>query len=184
MPSFSSSDLFSPRFSEALQFICVVHLKQLRKHTEVPYISHLMSVSALVLEMKGDEEQAIAALLHDAPEDVGVSFMEIQKLFGERVAAIVWHCTDLHKRSESTYYGHILSYESPDWRLVKFADSLHNARACVVDASYLDTRFLREQLYKYKIVEGLASKAVPQNFLIQFVSAIDSLDRILKEREE
>jgi (p)ppGpp synthase/HD superfamily hydrolase len=69
---------------------------QARKGNRVPYLSHLLAVAGLVLENGGDEDQAIAALLHDGPEDQGgeATLIEIRERFGTRVADIVAACTD------------------------------------------------------------------------------------------
>ena len=84
------------RFDQALAMAIDKHRDQFRKGTDIPYISHLMAVSALVLENDGDEDQAIAGLLHDAVEDAGglETLEEIRVQFGDRVANIVWDCTD------------------------------------------------------------------------------------------
>jgi (p)ppGpp synthase/HD superfamily hydrolase len=88
--------LLTTRFEEALVYASRLHADQLRKETNIPYLSHLLSVAALVLEDGGDEEQAIAVLLHDAIEDRGgdETRQEIRQKFGERVASIVEGCTD------------------------------------------------------------------------------------------
>ena len=84
------------RFDAALQFASGLHHRQPRKGCYIPYIAHLMTVCALVLESGGDEDQAIAALLHDAVEDQGgiPTLNTIQHMFGERVAGIVESCSD------------------------------------------------------------------------------------------
>src|SRR5437016_10295852 len=84
------------RFDLALQFATGLHHDQARKGASVPYIAHLMAGCALVLEAGGDEDQAIAALLHDAVEDQGglVTLETIRHLFGQRVAAAVESCSD------------------------------------------------------------------------------------------
>jgi (p)ppGpp synthase/HD superfamily hydrolase len=89
----------SERFDEALLFASRHHRQQLRTGSRVPYMTHLMSVSALVLEHGGSEDQAIAALLHDAVEDApagqgGATLTDIRSRFGETVAAIVAACSD------------------------------------------------------------------------------------------
>jgi (p)ppGpp synthase/HD superfamily hydrolase len=84
----------SENVAEALVWAEQLHRGQLRKGKNVPYISHLIAVSALVWEDGGDEEQAIAALLHDAIEDAEVSQEQIAERFGGRVARIVADCTD------------------------------------------------------------------------------------------
>lgn len=127
----------SSRLSEAFDYANNLHANQLRKGTTIPYIAHLLSVTALVLEAGGDEDQAIAALLHDAAEDQGGrgTLEEIENLFGVRVANIVEECSDTlttpkppwRKRKE-TYLKHLRETPS-DARLVSLADKLHNARS-------------------------------------------------------
>lgn len=85
-----------PRFDRALALARELHRDQLRKGTTIPYLAHLMGVASLVIEDGGDEDQAIAALLHDAVEDQGggPTLGRIRQQFGERVAAIVKACSD------------------------------------------------------------------------------------------
>jgi (p)ppGpp synthase/HD superfamily hydrolase len=110
----------------------------------VPYISHLMSVSALVLENGGDEDQAIAALLHDAVEDQGgkPTLDTIRHLFGERVANIVLECSDsdatdpaqkLPSAERKRAYLRHLPTISNEALLVTLADKVHNARSILAD---------------------------------------------------
>jgi (p)ppGpp synthase/HD superfamily hydrolase len=84
------------RFDVALQFASGLHDQQPRKGVSIPYIAHLMSVCALVLEAGGNEDQAIAALLHDAVEDQGglPTLDTIRQMFGDRVASTVESCSD------------------------------------------------------------------------------------------
>ncbi len=129
------------RFEKALIFAAQIHARQTRKSSQTPYIAHLMSVCGLVLETGGDEDTAIAALLHDAVEDQGghQTLEEIRKLFGNQVAEIVDLCSDAytipkppwHTRKE-TYLAH-LSEATPAARLVSMADKLHNARSILRD---------------------------------------------------
>ena len=89
--------LLTPRFARAVTFAGAVHANQVRKGTDIPYLAHLMAVAALVLEAGGDEDCAIAAILHDAVEDsVDGKAMtgRIRKRFGERVSVIVTGCSD------------------------------------------------------------------------------------------
>lgn len=88
--------LLTNRFNEALSYAESLHRKQKRKGTDIPYISHLLIVSSLVLENGGSEDQAIAALLHDAVEDQGGEprLFEIRQKYGDAVAQIVADCTD------------------------------------------------------------------------------------------
>jgi len=128
-------------FLEAFAFAVDLHKNQLRKGTKIPYISHLMGVSALVLEAGGDNDQTIAALLHDAVEDQGGMkvLAEIKEQFGERVASIVEGCSDSFtqpkppwKVRKDQYLDH-LPGSHPDVRLVSLADKLHNARSILRD---------------------------------------------------
>jgi (p)ppGpp synthase/HD superfamily hydrolase len=84
------------RLQSAFRYAAEKHAGQTRKQTAVPYLSHLMAVASLVLEAGGDEDMAIAALLHDVVEDCGgmPRLREVRKLFGPRVANIVDGCTD------------------------------------------------------------------------------------------
>ncbi len=128
------------RLTDAFTFAATAHAKQVRKGTMIPYVAHLMSVSALVLEHGGDEDQAIAGLLHDVIEDCGIAYEpSIRERFGERVARIVRACTDADthpkppwQERKVTYLRH-LQQEGQDVLLVSAADKLHNARAIVSD---------------------------------------------------
>ena len=129
------------RFEHALVFATQLHNTQFRKGTQIPYISHLLSVAALVMEAGGDEDLCIAALLHDAVEDQGgLETLEvIRKQYGERVASIVDSCSDAYtnpkpawKKRKETYLSHLKS-SSDDARLVSLADKLHNARSILRD---------------------------------------------------
>jgi hypothetical protein len=88
--------MLSPRFNAAFLLAHELHGSQGRKGKQRPYIGHLLGVCALVLAYGGDEDEAIAALLHDAPEDRGGRpvLEKIREQFGERVARIVEGCTD------------------------------------------------------------------------------------------
>lgn len=131
----------SPRFEEALQYAARLHADQKRKETQIPYMAHLMSVSALVLEDGGDEDEAIAALLHDAVEDQGgqATLETIRRRFGQRVARIVEGCTDADTTAKPPWRQRKEQYlaqirDAPSGvRRVSSADKLHNARAILAD---------------------------------------------------
>ena len=139
---------YTNRFAEAFQFAAHEHRNQLRKSTTIPYISHLMSVSALVWENGGNEDQAIAGLLHDVIEDANPPSavprirQEILEKFGQEVLSLVEGCTDgeqdAHgekapwKVRKETYLNH-LQHEPAELLLVSCCDKLHNARAIYVD---------------------------------------------------
>ena len=130
-----------PRFHRAFLFAAEKHCGQTRKASTIPYIAHLMGVASLVLEGGGDEDLAIAALLHDVVEDCGGAPMlkEVRRRFGKRVAEVVDGCTDAYEipkppwleRKES--YIRRLKKESADTRLVSAADKLNNIRSILSD---------------------------------------------------
>jgi (p)ppGpp synthase/HD superfamily hydrolase len=129
------------QFSAALVYACQLHSEQVRKGSEVPYVAHLLSVAAIVLEHGGTEDEAIAAVLHDAIEDQGgpPTRDEIRRRFGDNVAAIVDGCTDADtipkppwRERKEAYLAH-LATATPSVRLVSAADKLHNARSLVHD---------------------------------------------------
>src|SRR6202795_1737878 len=95
-----------PRLQRAFRYAAEKHAGQTRKQTAVPYLSHLMAVASLVLEAGGDEEMAIAALLHDVVEDCGgmPRLREVRKLFGRRVAHIVDGCTDAYTEPKPEWW--------------------------------------------------------------------------------
>ena len=133
----------SPRLAAAFEYARAAHGAQTRKGTAIPYISHLMSVSALVLENGGDEDQAIAGLLHDVVGDCGARHEAvIRRLFGERVATIVMDLTDgvpdADGRKESWRIRKerfLARHETmdADSLLVSVCDKLHNARSIGAD---------------------------------------------------
>ena len=140
-PKRQSVTPLGPRFERALVFATRKHAGQHRKGTTVPYVAHLLGVAGLVLEAGGDEDLAIAALLHDVVEDCGGAPMlrQIRRRFGERVAHIVDGCTDTDLnlkppwRQRKEDYLKRLRTADADVRLVSAADKLHNARSIVAD---------------------------------------------------
>lgn len=133
--------VLSNRFGAALMFAESSHRQQTRKGSDIPYVAHLLAVTALVLEHGGDEDQAIAALLHDAVEDQGGPEMadRIRLRFGDRVAAIVLACTDSLAtpkppwRARKAAYIATIPGKTDDAILVTLADKTHNATAIVED---------------------------------------------------
>jgi (p)ppGpp synthase/HD superfamily hydrolase len=130
-----------PRFLRAFHFAAQKHSGQTRKASTIPYITHLMGVASLVLEAGGDEDLAIAALLHDVVEDCGGTPMlkEVRSRFGKRVAEIVDGCTDAYTlpkppwRERKESYIRRLKNETADTRLVSAADKLNNVRSILSD---------------------------------------------------
>ena len=130
-----------PRFLRAFNFAAEKHAGQARKASTIPYIAHLMGVASLVLEFGGDEDLAIAALLHDVVEDCGGAPMlkKVRRRFGSRVAKIVDGCTDSDtypkppwRQRKETYIQHLKRADA-ETRLVSAADKLHNVRSILTD---------------------------------------------------
>ncbi len=130
-----------PRLQRAFRYAAEKHDGQTRKQTAVPYLSHLMAVASLVLEAGGDEDMAIAALLHDVVEDCGgmPRLREIRKQFGSRVAKIVEGCTDSFGEPKAEWverkkdYLREVKHADAETRLVSASDKLHNVRTILAD---------------------------------------------------
>jgi len=130
-----------PKLQRAFAYAAKMHAGQARKATTVPYLSHLMAVASLVLEAGGDEEMAIAALLHDVVEDCGgmPRLREIRQKFGARVARIVKGCTDSFAEPKPDWierkrgYLEEVKHADDETRLVSASDKLHNVRTILAD---------------------------------------------------
>jgi (p)ppGpp synthase/HD superfamily hydrolase len=136
-----SGTRLGPRFLRGFEFAAKKHARQTRKASTIPYIAHLMGVASLVLEAGGDEDLAIAALLHDVVEDCGGAPMlrEVQRRFGARVAKVVDGCTDADtmpkpswRERKENYLRH-LAHADADTRLVSAADKLNNVLSILSD---------------------------------------------------
>ena len=133
--------ILTDRFDEALAYASRAHRAQIRKGSGIPYVSHLLGVASLALELGADEDQAIAALLHDAVEDQGGAerLADIRARFGDRVAEIVADCTDTDVEPKPPWqarkeaYVASLADKPPHSLLVSLADKLHNAGAILTD---------------------------------------------------
>jgi (p)ppGpp synthase/HD superfamily hydrolase len=129
------------RLQRAFRYAAEKHAGQTRKQTAVPYLSHLMAVASLVLEAGGDEDMAIAALLHDVVEDCGgmPRLREVRGQFGARVAKIVEGCTDSFGEPKAEWverkrdYLRELKHADAETRLVSASDKLHNVRTILAD---------------------------------------------------
>jgi (p)ppGpp synthase/HD superfamily hydrolase len=136
------------RFDQALSYASLLHRGQRRKGAEIPYVAHLLAVTSLVLEHGGDEDEAIAALLHDSIEDIGGEGLrrEIRELFGERVLGIVEGCTDTDRqpkppwRERKEAFLERLPGAAASVRLVVAADKLHNVRSMLMDHTRIGDR--------------------------------------------
>jgi (p)ppGpp synthase/HD superfamily hydrolase len=132
--------IVTPALADALALAIAGHARQERKGTGIPYVSHLMSVCALVLEHGGDEEQAIAALLHDLVEDCGAEQGSVVLArFGPRVHDMVQSATDSVGeprppwRERKERYVAKLATLDPETALVVGSDKTHNVKAIVAD---------------------------------------------------
>jgi (p)ppGpp synthase/HD superfamily hydrolase len=187
------------RFDTALQFASGLHHDQARKGGHIPYVAHLMSVCALVLESGGDEDQAIAALLHDAVEDRGgrSTLDTIRQMFGDRVATTVESCSDsmatnpdkkLPWQSRKDKYLEHLRSANADALIVSAADKLHNARAILADYRELGeglwSRFnapKQDQLWFYgEMINTLQQTAAPKSLVDELGLVVGELKRLAK----
>lgn len=137
--------ILTPRYTAAVSYATALHGIDTRKGTDVTYLCHLFSVSALILEAGGTEDQAIAGLLHDAVEDAGgiPRARDIAVRFGRTVEEIVLACSDStdeewkkqvgYCKRKRGYLDHLEHEASDDSVLVSIADKVHNARATVTD---------------------------------------------------
>lgn len=187
----------SARFDEALAYAHEAHRDQLRKGTRIPYISHLMAVAAIVLENGGDEDAAIAALLHDVIEDGGgdAARREIRRRCGQRVVGIVDECTDAEVipkppwRGRKEDYIARLRHASPQARLVTSADKLHNARTILADyrvvGEALWERFNAgrdEVLWYYRSLAAALKEGGATPLVEELERVVNELTRLVKQR--
>ncbi len=182
----------SSRFDDAFLYAHEAHRDQLRKKTNRPYISHLMGVASLVLQYGGDEEQAMAALLHDVVEDCGGAprLKEIREKFGERVARIVDGCTDSDEIRKPPWLERKQQYlervrgEPEEVLLVSAADKLYNMREILMDVRELGSgvweRFKGRRegslWYYHGLIEAFRGRT-PRGLLAE-------LERTVKELEQ
>jgi len=180
------------RLADATAFALSIHAEQRRKGSETPYVAHLLGVASLVLEAGGDEEQAIAGLLHDAIEDQGIEQAPvIEARFGSRVATIVRGCTDADtlpkppwRARKEAYLAH-LATAGPDIWLVSCADKLYNARAIVADLRALGhemfARFTggREgTLWYYRTLTDIFARVLPGSLSAELGVAVEEMERL------
>lgn len=192
---------FTERFAEAFKYAAHEHRCQMRKGTKIPYISHLMSVSALIWENGGDEDQAIAGLLHDVIEDADPPSAvprirkEILERFGPRVLRLVEGCTDGEqdasgekapwKERKENYLEH-LQHEPAELLLVSCCDKLHNARAILTDLTThgesLFNRFTGKKegtLWYYRKLSEIYQAKLPNVVAVrELASVVDSINAL------
>jgi len=185
---------YSRRYDQALIYAHELHREQIRKGSKVPYISHLLSVSALVCEAGEGEDVAIAALLHDAAEDQGgeKTLATIRERFGDVVADIVAACSDTFEdpkppwRARKERYIAHLSTASAGARAVSCADKLHNARSIVAELRSQGPKTWEKfagkrdgSLWYYRsIVAALKNHGAPSGLLDELARCVDTLHEL------
>jgi (p)ppGpp synthase/HD superfamily hydrolase len=182
---------YGGKFEDALIYATHLHRDQTRKGTKIPYITHLLAVASIVGENGGTEDEVVAALLHDTPEDRGGKerLEEIRARFGDEVAEIVDGCTDTYedpkpewRPRKEAYVAHVAK-ASPSVRLVSAADKLHNARSILADLRSLGDelwdRFTGGKegtlWYYHALVEAYAEAGSNP--------VVEELDRVVREIE-
>jgi (p)ppGpp synthase/HD superfamily hydrolase len=182
-----------PRFLRAFEFAAEKHARQTRKASTIPYIAHLMGVASLVLESGGNEDLAIAALLHDVVEDCGGAPMlrEVRRRFGARVAKIVDGCTDTDTypkppwRERKKMYIARLKKEDAETRLVSAADKLNNVRSILSDYRAVGesvwSRFASGRdgtLWYYRTLRDEFSRSKPNRITRDLELAVNELESL------
>lgn len=191
--------LLGERFDHALLFASRHHRLQVRKGTRVPYVAHLLQVAGLVLEAGGDEDLAIAALLHDAIEDDAAGDAdavrrEIGEQFGARVLGIVEALTDADttpkppwQARKEAYLSRLRLETSPDILLVSCADKLHNVRS-IIDALRVDGPTVWQRfnggregtLWYYRELRAAYEHAGGTPLLVEYARAVADLNRLVR----
>ena len=189
---------YGPRFEDALQYAARLHARQRRKGTNIPYVTHLLAVAAIVGEHGGTEEQVIAALLHDAVEDQGgaARLREIRERFGDAVAGLVAECSDTDRvpkppwrARKEAYVGHIAT-ASPGARLISAADKLHNARAILADYrrhgdavwGRFNNRGRDDTLWYYRALVEAFAAAGANPVVEELGRVVGEIERLVRER--
>ena len=184
------------RLQQAFRYAAAKHDGQTRKQTAVPYLSHLMAVASLVLEAGGDEDMAIAALLHDVVEDCGgmPRLCEIRRQFGARVARIVEGCTDSFAEPKPEWverkkdYLREVRHADAETRLVSASDKLHNVRTILADyrrdGEAIWTRFSGKKegtLWYYRALSDEYRRRNPNRNTRELEIAVTDLERAVNQ---
>ena len=189
----------SPKFEQALHYAVLIHAGQKRKGTTIPYLAHLLGVVSIALEYGANEDEAIAALLHDAGEDAGGRgrIEDIHLRFGKAVAEIVEGCTDSEvvpkpewRKRKEDYIAH-LPRASASVRLVSASDKLHNARSILRDyrqsGEEVWSRFNGKKegtLWYYRtLVDAFESSGTDESVKADLPALIKELKQVVKEIE-
>lgn len=192
-----SSGMLTQRFELALQFAFQLHAQQLRKGSHIPYMAHLLGVTALVLEDDGSEDEAIAALLHDAAEDQGglETLEEIRQRFGPVVAGIVESCSDTFetpkppwRQRKERYLAH-LQNAGAGVRRVSRADKLHNARSILANLRTIGPRTWQRfnggkegTLWYYRELVDVFQNGEPSYLTDELVRVMAQIEELAEDR--
>ena len=129
------------RLTRAIEVATDAHRKQLRKGTDVPYITHPYAVGMFLAQLGCPEDVVIAGVLHDTVEDTSLTLGDIRKVFGVHVAEIVEGCSEPDKAAEwkerKRHTIHFLESTSQEIKLVSCADKLHNITSMIKDYGVL-----------------------------------------------
>jgi (p)ppGpp synthase/HD superfamily hydrolase len=181
-----------PRLQHAFRYAAGKHAGQTRKQSAVPYLSHLMAVASLVLEAGGDEDMAIAALLHDVVEDCGgmPRLREVRKQFGLRVAKMVEGCTYSFGEPKPEWlerkkdYLREVKHADVNTRLVSASDKLHNVRTILADyrqhGEAIWARFTGKKegtLWYYRALSNEYERRSPNRITRELELAVAELER-------
>ncbi len=180
------------RFQEALVYAADLHRDQRRKGSGEPYLGHLLGVASLVLKHAGSEDEAIAALLHDAVEDQGgrPTLQEIRRRFGKRVAAIVEGCSDAFETPKPAWSErkrkHLAKIRRApaSVRLVTAADKLDNARAILADYRVVGERLWSRFNGRKRGTLGYYRRMVQALRAAGPSPLVEELDRVVTEIEQ
>ena len=188
---------YGERFERALVYAARLHKDQVRKGSGIPYVNHLLAVAAIVGENGGNEEEVVAALLHDAPEDHGgrERLEEIRERFGSGVAQIVAGCTDTYEspkpewRKRKEAYVAQVRHAPPPVRLVSAADKLHNSRSILADLRLLGedlwTRFTGGKsgtLWYYRALADAYAAAGTNAIVEELERVVSEIERLAERR--
>ncbi len=181
------------RFEKALVYAARLHARQVQKGSGRPYVGHLLGVASIVIRNGGDEDQAIAALLHDAVEDQGglPTLRAIRRKFGPRVASIVEGCSDSFttpkppwRERKEKYIAHV-RHAPAEVRLVSAADKLDNARTIVADLRRIGDRVWSRfkgrkdgSLWYYREILGAFEEAGSNPLVEELGRAVEEMHRL------
>jgi len=196
--------ILTDRYAQAVAYASIIHATDTRKGTNISYMSHLLGVSSLVIEAGGNEDEAIAGLLHDAVEDAGgiPRLEDVRARFGVRVADIVLACSDSTdeewKRTvgywprKQAYLDHLEATADERAVLVSIADKTHNARAIVTDLERSSYAVLKkfngtpDEVLKYyeECLRIGILKNVPGTLTIPLRLAVDTIRRYVLDEDK